>query len=141
MEVKRTPSEVSDEAEPVKKAPHQNTASSSLGSVFDEILEERETETGSVCPSSAVVQVQTYLKEQTIPRSDNPLHYWRANATRFPSLAAVATKFLSAPCTSVDSERLFSAVSNIIDEKRNRLSANRVEMLVFLNKNLHFILK
>lgn len=37
--------------------------------------------------------------------------------------------------TSVDSERLFSAVSNITD-KRNRLSANRVEMLVFLNKNL-----
>lgn len=133
MAVRRNTSEVSEEVEPVKKAPSQNTVSSSLGSVFAAILEESEMETGSVSPSSAVVQVQNYLTEQTIPKSDNPLHYWRANATQFPSLAAVATKFLCAPCTSVDSERLFSAVSNIIEEKRNRLSANRVEMLVFLN--------
>ena len=34
------------EAEPVKKAPRLNTASSSLGSVSDEILKESETETG-----------------------------------------------------------------------------------------------
>ncbi|KAJ8381100.1 hypothetical protein SKAU_G00018780 [Synaphobranchus kaupii] len=90
MEVRRAASEES-EAEPVNKVPRQNTASSSLGSVFDEILEE--------------------------------------------------TKFLCAPCTSVDSERLFSAVSNVTDEKRNRLSADRIEMLTFLKKNLHFILK
>lgn len=31
-----------------------------------------------------------YLMEQTIPRSVNSLHFWRANATQFPSLAAVA---------------------------------------------------
>jgi len=138
MEVRRATSEES-EAEPVNKVPRQNTASSSLGSVFDEILEESETET--VSTSSADVQVQSYLAQQTIPRSDNPLQYWRAHATQFPSLAAIATKFLCAPCTSVDSERLFSAVSNIIDEKRNRMSADRVEMLTFLKKNLHFILK
>ncbi|KAJ8347384.1 hypothetical protein SKAU_G00287850 [Synaphobranchus kaupii] len=140
MEVRRAASEES-EAEPVNKVPRQNTASSSLGSVFDEILEESETETGSVSTSSADVQMQSYLAQQTIPRSDNPLQYWRAHATPFPSLVAIAAKFLCAPCTGVDSERLFSAVSNVIDEKRNRLSADTVEMLTFLKKNLHFILK
>ncbi|KAJ8380963.1 hypothetical protein SKAU_G00017410 [Synaphobranchus kaupii] len=140
MEVRRAASEES-EAEPVNKVPRQNTASSTLGSVFDEILEESETETGSVSTSSADVQMQSYLAQQTIPRSDNPLQYWRAHATPFPSLAAIAAKFLCAPCTGVDSERLFSAVSNVTDEKRNRLSADRVEMLTFLKKNLHFILK
>ena len=52
----------------------------------------------------------------------------------------MAAKFLCAPCTSVDSERLFSSVSNVLDEKRNRLSAGNVEMLIFLKKNLHLIL-
>ncbi|KAK0143104.1 Zinc finger BED domain-containing protein 1 [Merluccius polli] len=136
MEVRRAASEVS-EAEPVKRAPCINTASSSLGSVFDEILQESETEPMSVSTSSAFGQVQSYLAEQAIPQSDNPLQYWRAHATQFPSLAATATTFLCAPCTSVDSEGLFTAVSNVIEEKRNRLSANKAEMWIFLKKNFH----
>ena len=127
-------------AEPVSKAPRQE-ATSSLGSILDKILEEFQSEAQSVSTTSADVQVQTYLSEQTIPRKSNPLDYWKTHATQFPSLAAVATKFLCAPCTSVDSERLFSAVSNILDEKRNRLSPDKVEMLIFLKKNIHFILK
>lgn len=38
--------------------------------------------------------------------------YWEANKHRLPDLAATAKKYLSAPCTSVESERLFSTVSN-----------------------------
>lgn len=55
---------------------------------------------------------------------------------RFPALARVARKYLTAPCTSVDSERLFSAVSHVIDEKRNRIHCNNAEMLIFIQKNL-----
>ncbi|XP_057694491.1 zinc finger BED domain-containing protein 4-like [Corythoichthys intestinalis] len=113
--------------------------SSSLGSILDEILEENPLE-GRCVSTSAEVQVQTYLMEQPCNRKSNPLQYWKQNASRFPPLADVAAKFLCAPSTSVDSERLFSAVSNILDEKRNRLSADRVEMLIFLKKNLHLIL-
>ena len=65
------------------------------------------------------------LAEQTIPRSENPLQYWQAHATQRPALADIATKFLCAPCTSVDRERLFSAVSN-------------VECWFSLKKNLHY---
>jgi len=137
--IERAASEEPEEAEPMRKTPRQE-ASSSLGSVLDEILEENQLEARSVS-TSADVQVQTYLSEQTSPRKSNPLHYWKDNASRFPSLAAVATRFLCAPCTSVDSERLFSAVSNVLDEKRNRLSPDRVEMLIFLKKNLHLIVK
>ena len=111
---------------------------SSLGSILDDILEENplESESRSVS-TSAEVQVQTYLLEQTTKRESNPLQYWKQNASRFPPLADVAVKFLCAPCTSVDSERLFSSVSNVLNAKRNRLSADHVEMLVFLKKNLH----
>nr|XP_054604940.1 zinc finger BED domain-containing protein 4-like [Nothobranchius furzeri] len=138
MEENRVASEEPEAAEPVSKAPRQG-AGSSLGSILDEILEERQPEAQSVSTTSADVQVRIYLSEQTIPRKSNPLDYWKTHATQFPSLAAVATKFLCAPCTSVDSERLFSAVSNILDENRNRLSPDKLEMLIFLKKNMHFI--
>ena len=82
------------------------------------------------------VQIETYLAEKTIHRTESPFEYWGKNKERFPSLATTAAKFLSAPSTSVDSERLFSTASNILDEKRNRLSGDHVETLIFLKKNL-----
>ncbi|XP_060887963.1 uncharacterized protein LOC132958896 [Labrus mixtus] len=42
---------------------------------------------------------------------------------------------------SVESERLFSTASIIIDERRNRLTAEKAEMFIFLKKNLHLMLK
>ncbi|KAJ4942911.1 hypothetical protein JOQ06_005423 [Pogonophryne albipinna] len=139
MERKRKAgSEVSAE-EPPRKSPRRGgvgcaAANSSFVSLYDEILE------GNVVESRPV-SVEAYLAEQTIPRSENPLHYWRAHATQRPALADTAMKFLCAPCTSVDSERLFSAVSNVLDEKRNRLTADKVQVLVFIKKNLHYTLK
>lgn len=49
-------------------------------------------------------------------------------------------KFLSAPCTSVESERLFSAVSLIADEHRSRLTPEHTEMLVFVKNYLSIML-
>ncbi|KAI4872545.1 hypothetical protein NFI96_025157, partial [Prochilodus magdalenae] len=113
---------------------------SSLTSLYENILEEHE-EPGSESAKRTVIQMQTYLKELTIPRSDNPFEYWGNNHARFPILAATAVKFLSAPSTSVESERLFSTASNIVDEKRNRLTAEKAEMLIFLKKNIPRFLK
>jgi len=44
-------------------------------------------------------------------------------------------------CTSVDSERLFSSASHVLDEKRNRLTCDKAEMLVFVKKNSHALLE
>ena len=54
-------------------------------------------------------------------------------------LASLARKYLSAPPGSVASERLFSTAADIADEKRNRLAAEKVEMLLFLKKNLQLL--
>ena len=111
-----------------------------LGSIFDEIMEE-----STPCPEPATtsvrVEVQTYFSEPTILRSDNPLLYWKVNQPRLPSLAFTAARFLCAPSTSVESERLFSTASNIIDEKRSRLTAEKAEMFIFLKKDLPLMLQ
>lgn len=133
-------------AEPAEKVPRieagpsisspPGTSRSSFSSLYDKILEEHDDPaSGGGTQQSVVNQMQAYLREPTIGK-DCPFQYWSNNHARFPLLAAVAVKFLSAPSTSVDSERLFSMASNIVDEKRNRLTAERAEMLIFLKKNL-----
>lgn len=131
------PEEAGAEAVSVSKAPRREVCSS-LDSAFEEILQERQSQARSVSNTSAEVQVQTYLSEKTTPKSSGPLQYWKEHANQFPSMAAVATQYLCAPCSSVDSERLFSAVANILDEKRNRLKPEKVEMLVFIKKKPTF---
>ncbi|XP_067300896.1 zinc finger BED domain-containing protein 4-like [Pseudorasbora parva] len=112
----------------------------SLSDMFDEILQEN-TPFGRQRTSSTAQQLDSYLSEVPIPRSNNPLEFWRTNQGRFPDLAQMARRYLSAPCTSTDSERLFSAASHIIDEKRNRLSCEKAEKLLFIKKNLPLFLK
>lgn len=139
--VSAVPEENEAAAEPVSKAPHHEACSSldiALKSL--EILQERQSQGRSVSTTSAETQVQTYLSEKNTPKKSDPLQYWKEHANQFPSMAAVATQYLSAPCSSVDSERLFSAVANVLDENRNRLKPDKVEMLVFIKKNIHFLL-
>lgn len=108
---------------------------------LDKIRMEHEEGSGAASTSSTAVQLHSYFTEETIPSIDDPYKYWAVNHQRLPGLAAAAFRYLSAPCTSVESERLFSTVSTILDEKRNRLTAEKAEMLAFLNKNLPLMLK
>lgn len=139
---KTTPPSDETVSEPVKKTPRMESASSSLGSIFDEILEESSTAAGpseQITPG-AIFEMESYLCEATIERNNNPLHCWRVNQARLPTLAATAAKLLCAPCTSVESERLFSTASTIIEEHRSRLKGQHAKMLIFLKKNLHIML-
>ena len=90
-------------------------------------------------------QLDCFFSEAPINRKKDPtltaLKYWQKYHHRFPALAQMARKYLCAPCTSVDSERLFSTVAHVLDEKRNRLSSDKAEMLVFVKKNMHLTKK
>ncbi|KAK0140436.1 Zinc finger BED domain-containing protein 4 [Merluccius polli] len=102
-ELKTTPP--SDVSEPVNKTPRMEGASSSLGSIFDEILEESSTAAGpsEQITTGAICKMESYFCEAPIERKNNPLHYWSLNQARLPTMAATAAKFLCAPCTSVGS--------------------------------------
>ncbi|XP_060761430.1 zinc finger BED domain-containing protein 4-like [Neoarius graeffei] len=127
------------EGEPQKKRMCTPSEGHSFLDMFNEILEEKEQNEQATGPTS--LQVHGYLSEPTIPRNMSPLQYWQSNMSRFPALAPVARKYLSAPCTSVDGERLFSAASNVISEKRNRIGTERAEMLLFVKHNICLLSK
>uniref|UniRef100_UPI0037E866F0 zinc finger BED domain-containing protein 4-like n=1 Tax=Semicossyphus pulcher TaxID=241346 RepID=UPI0037E866F0 len=123
------------DANTVDQPPKKKARSGTLLDMYHEIIEE------NVFPehastSETASQVHVYLGEATIPRAASPLEYWKSNQARFPALARVARKYLSAPSNSVDSERLFSAVAHVIDKKKNRIDCKKAEMLIFVQKNL-----
>jgi hypothetical protein len=84
-------------------------------------------------------EVASYLRQTNIPRSQSPLLWWRDNQLSFPKVARVARRYLSAPSTSVPSERLFSSAGLIYTDRRNRLLPEKAEQLLFVKHNLPLI--
>ncbi|KAJ4933580.1 hypothetical protein JOQ06_030406, partial [Pogonophryne albipinna] len=120
-------------SEPPEKVPRAG----SLQAMYEELLDgDVEHGAGSNDSSQNASQMNLFLSEPLLPRSGQPLAFWQDNKSRFPALAEAARAYLCAPCTSVDSERLFSTAANVVDEKRNRLTSKNAEMLIFINKNL-----
>jgi hypothetical protein len=67
----------------------------------------------------------------------NVLEFWHQNQVNFPFLYCIASMLLSA--TSVPSERLFSDAGNNLYDKRNGMTAECFQMLMFLYENLEFL--
>ena len=81
-------------------------------------------------------EVSTFLAVPFVAKDECPFKWWTVQKSAFPNVYEVAKKFLSAPCSSVYSERIFSEAGNILNEKRNRLNPLKSESLLFLHHNL-----
>lgn len=66
----------------------------------------------------------------------NPLDWWKIQAPNYPILAKLAKKYLCICASSSASERLFSTSGHIASKKRTLLKPDKLNMLVFLSKNL-----
>lgn len=87
-------------------------------------------------------EINMYLAEPAKPLPfppalpDDPICYWKVCCHLYPNLSTLARRYLGTPPSSVDSERAFSAAGNICTDKRSSLSADKLEKLLFLQKNL-----
>jgi len=77
--------------------------------------------------SNVACKVERYLAQSRAPDSTPAVDWWRENEQRFPNVACIAKRYLSAPATSVASERLFSAVALVYTDRRNPLAAKRAD--------------
>ncbi|KMQ85154.1 zinc finger bed domain-containing protein 1-like protein [Lasius niger] len=74
-------------------------------------------------------ELRYYLKEPVIDYDQNPLKFWN----RYDSaLSKIAMRYFTVIATSVPSEGLFSQATLILTEKRNRLTAEHFQQLLFL---------
>ena len=84
-------------------------------------------------------EIDVYSGGKTLSKlsnEDDVLNWWKLNKQELPYLSLVAKKFLSAPASSVYSERFFSEAGNVFEEKRSRLLPKTGEKLLFLHHNI-----
>ncbi|CAJ1053418.1 hypothetical protein KUCAC02_018705 [Xyrichtys novacula] len=103
--------------EPPAKRTRNDRKNNSLLGMFQAIIAENAEPAQQ--PENSRVDLRSYLLEPTIELKRCPLEYWRSNESCYGLLSQLARKYLSSPCTSVDSERLFSGAGNVMTEKRN----------------------
>ena len=98
----------------------------------------RSTEGGHYAHTSvgekAKAELARYIGEAITDK--NLLLWWKENSARYPTLIHLVHKYLCIPATSFPSERAFSIVGHIVNEKRACLLPETVNMMVFLAENL-----
>ncbi|XP_039516037.1 zinc finger BED domain-containing protein 4-like [Pimephales promelas] len=111
---------------PVKK--------SAMAELFGELFK---TQVGNK-PTLQLVkeEVTLYKSVDCISLDSNPLEWWRTNEPTYPHIAKLAKHYLAVPATSVPSERVFSTAGDIVTASRSSLSADNVDKLIFLTKNM-----
>ena len=67
-------------------------------------------------------EVTLFMQERPIKRKEDPLSWWRGNASRFPHLAILARRYLAIPATSTASKRVFSVAGIVMDKRRCALT-------------------
>ena len=82
-------------------------------------------------------EIEDYLKLPMLDAEMDPLQWWKVHMVVLPTMAKLAQKYLSVCASSSPSERIFSCSGNIVSKKRTLLKREKVNMLVFLNRNLH----
>jgi hypothetical protein len=86
--------------------------------------------------SEAVQQLNRYFHECREPLKTDCLSFWRKNKERFPYLVKIVKRYLSSPVGSVESERLFSTASYVVNKHRTLLSVENLQRLLMLHHNV-----
>nr|XP_055059808.1 E3 SUMO-protein ligase ZBED1-like [Misgurnus anguillicaudatus] len=86
--------------------------------------------------AESLLEVKGFLSEQLIPRTADPLEWWKVRSLVYKNLCTVMKTRLCIVATSVPSERVFSKTGQILSERRSNLTTDKVGQLAFLNANL-----
>lgn len=127
------------EISPPREAIASSSTTSASTSTFS-IWEDYDKQTAGLVQAddalaAAVIEVNSYLQEPLLRRGENPLDWWKGRKNTYPRMFTLMKKTLCVTATSVPCERVFSKAGITITEKRTRLSANKVQQLLFINSN------
>ena len=80
-------------------------------------------------------ELKMYLSLDPVPSDIDVLDWWKLHAKQLPLISNIAKQILCTPATSTPSERAFSKAGTLISEKRSLLKPDKVDKVLFLNKN------
>lgn len=107
-----------------------------LGSWLKAARREQESSSTKSPEELMMDEIEIYSKITKPDADSNPLDWWKVHGSSYPTLAKLAKKYLCICASSCASERLFSTSGHVASKKRNLLKPNKVNMLVFLARNL-----
>ena len=111
-----------------------------LGSWLTLAQQTSREEQRAATPTSPLEKVQREVEQyQHSPRADpdsNPLEWRKKHCGDYVVLSQLAKKYLCITASSAPSERVFSTSGLIVSKKHTCLKPEKVNMLVFLSKNL-----
>ncbi|CAH1113487.1 unnamed protein product [Psylliodes chrysocephalus] len=73
-----------------------------------------------------------YLRSPLMPLNTNPLEWWKTQKNTYPKLSKAANVYLSTVATSVPADRLFFKAGQTITDRRNRISAKKLNKILFM---------
>lgn len=85
--------------------------------------------------SKAIIEVNRYIDDNILPRTNDSFSWWRDNSYNYPNLSKIVKEKCCVVGSSVPCERVFSKAGFVISERRNRLKPNKVKQILFLNHN------
>ena len=106
-----------------------NSALDWLDDIVQPTLQTEDIDRSSKCE----LEFMHYMAEPD--SKEDPLDWWKTMEPVFPLLSRLAKKYLCIPASSVPAERIFSTAGNLVNRNRASLSAENIDMLLFLNKN------
>ncbi|XP_072401153.1 E3 SUMO-protein ligase ZBED1-like [Diabrotica undecimpunctata] len=86
--------------------------------------------------AASIVEVERYINEPLIRRTEDPLYWWEERKEIYPRLYKLMRRRLCVVATSVPGQRIFSKAGQLISEKRRRLKHEQASQVLFLNHNL-----
>ena len=77
--------------------------------------------------------VMEYCKDKvSYQEGEDVLSWWKKHSCIYPQLSRLAPALLSIPASSASSERIFSETGRILEARRQQLSSESLDSLVFV---------
>ena len=78
-------------------------------------------------------EVMEYFKNKvSYQEGEDVLSWWKKHSCIYPQLSRLAPALLSIPASSASSERIFSETGRILEARRQQLSSESLDSLVFV---------
>jgi hypothetical protein len=85
-------------------------------------------------------EFELYLNSDLqLQEGEDLLQFWMQQRENYPQLFELAKNILIIPASNTSVERMFSVSGAIVTEKRTRLTIEKIDKMMFLNKNLRYL--
>ena len=95
------------------------------------------TELSEVSAKCNTCKTKLSIQGGIIPRRCCPMEWWKTRALVYPHLVKIAKKHACMMATSVPCERVFSKSGQLLNDRRSRLKAKNVQMVLFCTTTLN----